>query len=119
MHVLLLDVDETKICYRRPINAKKNPCFVIDRSQLKNSDSWHVTDLGLFENRGSSACISVFQNDKIEKNWACKGIQAKQNKLGHGEFLMRNVFKRHRKHTDFMRNQLSSIVVAVKHSHWG
>ena len=43
VQVLLLDVDETKICYRRPINAMNNACFVIDRSQLKNSDDWLVT----------------------------------------------------------------------------
>ena len=88
MKVLLLDVDETKICYRRPINAVKNTCFVIDRSQLKNSDDWLVTDLGLFENRGSSARIYVTQNDKIVKSWACKATQAERNTLRHGEFLV-------------------------------
>lgn len=81
-----------------------NACFVIDRSQLKNSDDWLVTDLGSFENRGSSARIYVIQNDKIVRSWACKGTQAERNKLGRGEFLVRNVFERHRKHTDFMRN---------------
>ena len=82
----------------------KNACFVIDRSQLKSSDDWLVTDLRLFENRGPSACIYVIQNDTIVKSWACKGGQAERNKIGHGEFLVRKVFECHRKHTDFMRN---------------
>ena len=77
---------------------------MIDRSQLTNSDDWLVTDLGSFENRGSSARINVIQNDKIGKSWTCKGTQAERNKLGRGEFFMRNVFERHRKHTDFTRN---------------
>ena len=121
LQLVLLGVDETKICYRRPINAMKNACFVIDRLQLKSSDDWLVTDIGSFENRGSSARIYVIQNDKIVKSWPCncKGTQAERSKHGRGEFLARNVFERHRKHTDLCEIQLSSIVVAVKHSHWG
>ena len=47
---------------------------------------------------------SMSFNDKIGKSWTCKGTQAERNKLGRGEFLMRNVFERHRKHIDFTRN---------------
>ena len=50
------------------------------------------------------ARINVIQNDKIVKSWIWKGTQAERNKLGRGEFFMRNVFERHRKHTDFMQN---------------
>ena len=98
-----------------------NACFVIDRSQLKNSDDWLVTDLGSFENRGSSARIYVIQNDKIVKSWACKLKVLKLNgiNLGVVSFSCETSSSAIGSTQTSCEIQLSSIVVAVKHSHWG
>ena len=79
----------------------ENCCFVIDRTALKHSDDWLVTDLGSFENRGSSARIFAIKDDKMVDAYACKGTLAECQKLEKGEFLVRNVFERHKKYTDF------------------
>ena len=103
INILSLDVDETKVCVKRPKNVMENCCFVIDRTALKNSDDWLVTDLGSFENRGSSARIFVLKGDKMVDAYACKGTLAERQQLEKGEFLVRNVFERHKKYTDFQR----------------
>ena len=102
-NILSLDVDEAKVCVKRPKNVMENCCFVIDRTAIKNSDDWLVTDLGSFENRGSSARIFVLKDDKMVDAYACKGTLAERQKLEKGEFLVRNVFERHKKYTDFQR----------------
>ena len=82
----------------------ENAGFVIDRSQLKNRDDWLVSDLGAFENRGSSARIFVIRDKKIVNSWFCKGTQPERNQLKRDEYLVRNVFERHKKYIDFVRN---------------
>ena len=81
----------------------ENCCFVIDRTVLKNSDDWLVTDLGSFENRSSSAHIFVLKHDKMVDAYACKGTLAGRQKLEKGEFPDRNVFERHKKYTEIQR----------------
>jgi len=50
-------MDSSKICHGRPTNVLENAAFVVDRTKLKNSEDWLVTDLGAFENCGSSARV--------------------------------------------------------------
>lgn len=45
IQLLLLDVDYSKICHSRPNNVMENAAFVVDRTKLKNSEDWLVTDL--------------------------------------------------------------------------
>ena len=80
----------------------ENAGFVI--SQLKNRDDWLVSDLGGFENHGSSARMFVIRDKKIVNSWFCKGTQPERNQLKCDEYLVRNVFERHKKYTDFVRN---------------
>lgn len=65
IRIFHLDVDSSKICRRRPKNVMENAAFVVDRALLKNSEDWLVTDLGAFENRGSSARVFVISGDEI------------------------------------------------------
>ena len=86
-------------------NKRYEKCLLCDR-QITTEELWWLACYRpwLVGNRGSSARIYVIQNDKIVKSWACKDTQAERSKHGHGEFLVRNVYERHRKHTHFMRN---------------
>ncbi|KAJ7375266.1 hypothetical protein OS493_002013 [Desmophyllum pertusum] len=81
MHILLLDVDSTKICTKRPNGVHENSFFVIDRAQLKNASDWLMTDVGAFDHRG----------------------KAEQPQLREGEYLIRNLFFRHKNYNDFLR----------------
>ena len=82
----------------------ENACFVIDRTELKNSEYWLVTDLRSFENRGSSARVfQVFKDSTTGEGYGCKGTLAKWKQLKEGECFVRSVFERHRKYQDFWR----------------
>ena len=81
--------------------------FCHRQNSTKNSDDWLVTDLGSFENRSSSARIFVLKDDKMVVTYAYKGTLAERQKLEKGEFLVRNVFERHTKYTDFQRTSTS------------
>lgn len=96
--LLLLDVDSSKICHRRPNNVMENAAFVVDRSQLKNIEDWLVTDLGAFENRGSSACVVVIRRDDVVDRRFSKGTKSDKQQLQTGEYLVGNVFERHKKY---------------------
>lgn len=86
----------------------ENAAFVVDRALLKNSEDWLVTDLGAFENRGSSARVFVISGDEIVESRFSKGTKADKANLRKGEYLVRNVFERHKKHQDF--NRTSTII---------
>lgn len=82
LRVLLLDVDTTKICSKRPNGVEENAFFVLDRSQLKSANDWLTTDVGSFEHRGSSARVFTIIEDEIveSETWLGKkrGLSLKQ-----------------------------------------
>ena len=82
LRVLLLDVDTTKICSKRPNGVEENAFFVLDRSQLKSAKDWLTTDVGSFEHRGSSARVFTIIEDEIveSETWLGKkrGLSLKQ-----------------------------------------
>lgn len=86
----------------------ENAAFIVDRSQLKNSEDWLVTDLGSFENRGSSARVFVVREGEILESRFSKGTKADKQQLQRGEYLVRNVFERHKKYRDF--NRTSTVI---------
>ena len=63
--VLLLDVDETEICSKRPNGVEGNAFFVVDHSQLKSAKDWLTMDVGSFEHSGSSAKVFTVEADEI------------------------------------------------------
>ena len=103
INVLLLDVDSTKICCKRPNGAMENAFFVVDRTQLKSANDWLVSDVGSFEHRGSSAKVYTILNGKIvaSKVWANKRLE--DLVMEDGQYLVKNVFHRHKKYPDFLR----------------
>ena len=103
IQLLLLDVDYSKICHSRPTNVIENAAFVVDRNKLKNSEDWLVTDLGAFENRGSSARVFLINDDRVVESRISKGTKTEKQQLQTGEYMVRNVFQRHKKYSDFNR----------------
>ena len=101
--VLLLDIDITKVCSKRPNGVQENACFVIDRSQLKHGEDWLVTDVGSFENRGSSARVFSTKDGHVLHSSHIRGKREDQSQLSEGEYLVRNVYYRHKKYLDFWR----------------
>ena len=101
VNILLLDVDPTKICSKRPNGVDENAFFVVDRSQLKDYKDWLITDVGSFEHRGSSARVfTIIEGEIVEsKTWRSKNSPS----LKKGQYLVRNVYHRHKKYKDFLR----------------
>ena len=102
LRVLLLEVDTTKICFKRPNGMEENAFFVVDRSQLKSAKDWLTTDIGSFEHRGSSARVFTIVEDEIVKSrtWRGKksGLSLKQEQCN-----VRNVSYKHKKYQDLVR----------------
>lgn len=103
INILLLDVDSSKICTTRPNGVQENCFFVIDRAQLKNASDWLMTDVGAFDHRGVSARILRTENKQIVESTLFKGKTSDYPQLREGEYLIRNVFFRHKKYHDFLR----------------
>lgn len=101
--VLFLDVDSTKVCTKRPNGVQENACFLIDRSQLKHGEDWLVTDVGSFENRGSSARVFITKDGHVLYSEHIRGKKENQRERSEGEYLVRNVYYRHKKYNDFSR----------------
>lgn len=54
MIILLLNVDQSKVCTRRPLKFQGDGGFVFDRTLLKGKGDWLCTDLGSLFNKGQS-----------------------------------------------------------------
>lgn len=89
--MLLLNVDSTKICCKRPNRAMENAFFVVDRAQLKSANDCLVSDVGSFERRGSSAKVYTILNGKIVTSevWANKRL--KDLVMEDGQYWVQNV----------------------------
>ena len=104
MQILLLDVDPTKVCTKRPNGVQVNSCFVIDRLQLSHGEDWLVTDVGSFENRGHSMRFYIIEKDRVVYSEGICSIKDYQNlERSEGHYLLQNVFYRHRNSNDFWR----------------
>ena len=103
INILFLDVDLEKVCTKRPNGVQENACFVIDRSQLKNAEDWLVTDVGSFQNLGASARVFHIENGLIVHSAQIRGKKSSQLKRSKGEYLVRNVYYKHKKYPDFLR----------------
>lgn len=85
----------------------ENVAFVVDRTKLKNREDWLVADLGAFENRGSSARVFLINDNRVVESRFSKGTKAEKQQLQRGEYMVRNVFERHKKY-DF--NRTSTVI---------
>ena len=102
LHILLLNVDTTKVCTRRINTVQENGFFVIDRAHLKNASDWLMTDVGAFDYRGVSSRIFKTDSNQILESAMFRGKKSEMHQLREGEYLIRNVFYRHRKYQDFL-----------------
>jgi hypothetical protein len=89
INVLFLDVDSAKICSKRPNAVQENSCFVIDRAQLQHAEDWLITDVGSFENRGSSSRVFTIIDGNIIDSKHVRGSKNKLLALKEGEYLVR------------------------------
>ena len=103
LRVLLLDVDEIKICSKRPNGVDENAFFVVDRSQLKGTKDWLTTDVASFEHHGSSARVFTVEEDEIVGSYTWRGKKSDSPPLKQGQCLVKNVYHRHKKYNDFVR----------------
>ena len=104
INILLLGVDSSKVCTERPNGVQENACFVIDRSQLKNAEDWLATDVGSFQNLGASARVFRIENGLVVHSEQIRGKRSSQlSRRSEGEYLVRNVYYRHKKYSDFQR----------------
>jgi hypothetical protein len=101
--VLFLDVDSKKVCSKRPNGVQENACFVIDRSQLKHPEDWLITDVGSFEHCGSSSRVFTIVDGNIVHSQQVRGKKRTPLARGDNEYLVRNVYYRHKKYHDFSR----------------
>ena len=103
LHILLLDVDSSKVCTKRPNGVQENCFFVVDRAQLKNASDWLMTDVGAFDHRGVSGRIFKTEDNQILESTLFRGKKSEVPRLNEGEYLVKNVFYRHKKYKDFLR----------------
>ena len=100
--VLLLDVDETKICTKRPNGVEENAFFVVDRSELKSAKDWLTMDVGSFEHCGSSARVFTIAEGEIVESYTWHGKKKESPPLKQSQYIVRNVYHRHKKYQDFV-----------------
>ena len=68
--VLVNNVNHSKVCTKHPLRVQENAVFVIQRSALKHSDDWLVTDLGSFDNTGQSGRVFKVEGEVIStRRW--------------------------------------------------
>lgn len=63
LDILVLNVDDERICVNRPLAVQENAAFVINRASLKSPDDWLQDDHGSFENKGHSGIIVTTTNE--------------------------------------------------------
>lgn len=54
MIILLLNVNQSKVCTRRPLKFQGDGGFVFDRTLLKGKGDWLCTNLSSLFNKGQS-----------------------------------------------------------------
>ena len=91
------------MCTKRPNGVQENAYFVIDRFQLKNAEDWLVTDVGSFQNLGASARVFHIENGQVVHSEQIRGKKSSQLERNEGEYLVRNVYYKHKKYKDFLR----------------
>ena len=81
----------------------ENAFFVVDRSQLKGTKDWLTTDVGSFEHRGSGARVFTVEEDEIVGSYTWRGKKSDSPPLKQGQYLVKNVYHRHKKCNNFVR----------------
>lgn len=63
--MLYLEVNESRVCSKRPLCVEENVSFVVNRSVLKDTKDWLITDNGSFRNLGNSIKVFGIENGKV------------------------------------------------------
>ena len=72
MIILMLNVDQSKVCTRRPLKFQGNGGFVFDRTSLKGKGDGLCTDLGSFVNKGQSGRIMTVEEGTSTRSAAIR-----------------------------------------------
>lgn len=65
LEILYLEVNESRVCSKRPLCVEENLSFVVNRSVLKDPKDWLITDNGSFRNLGNSSKVFGIENGKV------------------------------------------------------
>lgn len=65
LEILFLEVNESRVCSKRPLCVEENLSFVVNRSVLKDKKDWLITDNGSFRNLGNSSKVFGIENGKV------------------------------------------------------
>ena len=65
LEILYLEVNESRVCTKRPLCVEENVSFVVNRSVLKDTKDWLITDNGSFRNLGNSFKVFGIENGKV------------------------------------------------------
>ena len=76
---------------------------MVDRSELKGAKDWLTTDVGSFEHRGSSARVFTIAEGEIVESYTWRGKKKEGPPLKQSQYIVRNVYHRHKKYQDFVR----------------
>ena len=63
--ILYLEVNESRVCSKRPLCVEENVSFVVNRSVLKNTKDWLINDNSSFKNLGNSFKVFGMENAKV------------------------------------------------------
>ena len=65
LEILYFEVNESRVCSKRPLCVEENKSFVVNRSVLKDAKGWLITDNGSFRNLGNSFKVFGTENGKV------------------------------------------------------
>lgn len=63
LDILVLNIDNERVCINKPLPIQENAAFVMIRACLKSPDDWLQDDHDSFENKGDSRIILTTSNE--------------------------------------------------------
>ena len=103
LDILVLNVDDERVCINRPLAVQENAVFVINRACLKSPDDWLQDDHGSFENKGHSGIIVTTGNEDGVFTGRLPRKKQERPVLEQGQYLVKTTYWTHGKYKDFKR----------------
>ena len=103
LDILVLNVDDERVCVNRPLAVQENAVFVINRACLKSPDDWLQDDHGSFENKGHSGIIVTTSDEDGVYTERLPRRKQERRVLEEGQYLVKTTYWTHRKYKDFKR----------------
>ena len=98
---VVLNPEIAKISCKRPLRVQENWGFLVDRSCLKDSKDWLITDLGSFLSLSYLARLVKTQNGRVIENTLLSKSRQKFPKLEKDCYIVVAEHEKHCKYTDY------------------